>query len=198
MIDDGIGVFPQVFSESFCDAAIRLYEVRKTIAGDNLIRRTSATVTDESVVFGSERSLDCFDSVPVDTDFAPSMIQELNSVFWEHCYKPYADHYSLLRSIATHRFGTVKIQHTRPKEGYHKWHCEHGDIATSRRLAFFILYLNDVEEGGETEFLHQGKRIKPTKGTVVIAPASFTHAHRGNPPLSNDKIVITSWIEFVE
>jgi hypothetical protein len=62
---------------------------------------------------------------------------------------------------------------------------------------FVILYLNDVEEGGETEFLHQGKRIKPTKGTLILAPASYTHAHRGNPPLSNDKIIITSWVEFI-
>jgi len=59
-----------------------------------------------------------------------------------------------------------------------------------------MIYLNDVEEGGETEFLYYARRIKPTQGTLLIWPAYFTHAHRGNPPLSNTKYIITGWIEF--
>jgi len=60
----------------------------------------------------------------------------------------------------------------------------------------WMVYLNDVEEGGETEFLYQHKRLKPEQGTLVIWPASFTHTHRGNPPLSNDKYIVTGWTEF--
>ena len=48
------------------------------------------------------------------------------------------------------------------------------------------LFLNDVEEGGELEFLHQSIRIKPRKGDFVIFLAFFTHLHRGNPPLSDE------------
>tara|TARA_R110000868_G_scaffold16539_1_gene73910 strand:+ start:347 stop:526 length:180 start_codon:yes stop_codon:yes gene_type:complete len=59
-----------------------------------------------------------------------------------------------------------------------------------------MLYLNDVEEGGETELLYQSRRIKPQKGTLTMFPASFTHTHRGNPPLSNDKYIVTGWVEF--
>jgi hypothetical protein len=61
---------------------------------------------------------------------------------------------------------------------------------------FVIIYLNDVEDGGETEFIYQSTRVKPKKGTVVIAPSSFTHTHRGNPPLNGEKYIFTSWIEF--
>lgn len=31
---------------------------------------------------------------------------------------------------------------------------------------------------------------------MVIAPAGFTHSHRGNIPLSSDKFIATSWIMF--
>ena len=58
-----------------------------------------------------------------------------------------------------------------------------------------MMYLNDVDDGGETEFLYQKKRIRPKQGRVLIFPAGFTHTHRGNPPLSGDKYILTSWLE---
>ena len=60
----------------------------------------------------------------------------------------------------------------------------------------FMFYLNDVTEGGETEFLYQKCRFKPEKNTLLVWPSQFTHIHRGNPPLSNDKYIITGWIEY--
>ena len=56
-----------------------------------------------------------------------------------------------------------------------------------------MIYLNDVEEGGETEFLYQKMRIKPTKNTCLLWPGSFTHLHRGLPPLSGSKFILTGW-----
>ena len=59
-----------------------------------------------------------------------------------------------------------------------------------------MLYLNTVEEGGETEFLYQSVRFKPVKNTLLIWPAGYTHTHRGNPPLSNEKYIVTGWVEW--
>jgi hypothetical protein len=66
----------------------------------------------------------------------------------------------------------------------------------SQRLLVFILYLNTIEEGGETEFLYQKKRIQPVEGRLLIWPAGFTHTHRGNPPLKDNKYIVTGWLEF--
>ena len=74
--------------------------------------------------------------------------------------------------------------------------CETGGTATSKRLLAYTIYLNDVEEGGETEFLYYPKRIKAKKGTLCLFPCGFTHTHRGNPPISNIKYIATGWIEF--
>ena len=87
-----------------------------------------------------------------------------------------------------------KIQQTLPGEGYHLWHCE-WDADYSKRVLAYALFLNDVDEGGELEFLHQGIRIKPRKGDFLIWPAYFTHLHRGNPPLDDAKWIVTGWYE---
>ena len=44
----------------------------------------------------------------------------------------------------------------------------------------------------------KGDDEPPKKGTVMICPADFTHTHRGNPPLTADKYIITTWVEFIE
>ena len=59
-----------------------------------------------------------------------------------------------------------------------------------------MVYLNDIEDGGETEFLYQSRRIKPVTGRAVLWPAGYTHTHRGNPPLKDAKYIITGWVEF--
>ena len=84
----------------------------------------------------------------------------------------------------------------RSGEGYHAWHCEDDSRDNATRILTFILYLNDVNEGGETEFLYYPKRIKAEAGKLILWPAGFTHTHRGNPPLSNTKYILTGWVEF--
>jgi len=94
-------------------------------------------------------------------------------------------------------FTNLKIQKTLPTEGYHIWHVEHVKGFENEPRAFvFSIYLNDVEDGGETEFLHQSVRVKPKAGRIVIWPASFPYVHRGNPPLSGEKYILTSWMMF--
>ncbi|MBT1445718.1 2OG-Fe(II) oxygenase [Shewanella sp. JM162201] len=100
-----------------------------------------------------------------------------------------------------YRSGTINIQkYPQGKGGYPHWHSEqfpqHGHNEALHRVVLYMFYLNDVEEGGETEFFYQQRKIKPTRGTMVIAPAGFTHTHRGNVPQSSDKYIATSWVMF--
>jgi len=88
----------------------------------------------------------------------------------------------------------MKVQKTEPNEGYHVWHYENSSQEYAQRVLAWTIYLNDVEEGGETEFLHQSYRAKPKAGKLVLWPAGFTHLHRGNPPLSGTKWLATGWI----
>ena len=99
------------------------------------------------------------------------------------------------------RFGDINMQkYLAGSGGYPYWHSEvypqMPNNEALHRILLFMYYLNDVEVGGETEFYYQNKKVSPKKGTMVIAPAYFTHTHRGNIPISNDKYIITSWVLF--
>jgi len=91
----------------------------------------------------------------------------------------------------------IKIQRTSPGGGYHSWHCENNCYYMSQRYVAWMIYLNDISEGGETEWLYQSMRVQPTEGTVVLWPAGYTHPHRGNPPLSETKYIATGWYELL-
>ena len=34
-------------------------------------------------------------------------------------------------------------------------------------------------------------------GSICLFPASFTHLHRGNPPLTGEKYIITGWLHLI-
>ena len=84
--------------------------------------------------------------------------------------------------------------------GFHHWHSEiyprEQNCETLHRVLLFMFFLNSVTEGGETEFLYQQQKVIPEQGTMVIAPAGFTHTHKGGVPESGDKYIVTSWILF--
>jgi hypothetical protein len=92
------------------------------------------------------------------------------------------------------------IQHYKPKEGYFAWHTERSSniYPYNNRHLVFMTYLNDVDDGGETEFYYQKLKIKAEKGKTVIFPADWTHTHKGITSPTQDKYIITGWYNFVD
>jgi hypothetical protein len=105
----------------------------------------------------------------------------------------------LLKAIF--RPGSINLQKYLVNEGgYPHWHSEiyprDPSADTLHRALLFTVYLNEVPEAGETEFYYQQRKIRPETGSLLIAPAGFTHTHRGNMPIGGDKFIATSWILF--
>ena len=103
--------------------------------------------------------------------------------------------------LSLYRPGYLNMQKYRKGTGgYHHWHSEvyprEQNCETLHRVLLFMFFLNDVREGGQTDFFYQGKSVEPKAGRMVIAPAGFTHTHKGNVPVSSDKYIVTSWILF--
>lgn len=99
------------------------------------------------------------------------------------------------------RSGSINIQkYLAGQGGYPHWHSEvyprdaHGE--TLHRVLLYTIYLNDVPEAGATEFYYQRRVIAPRAGSLLLAPAGFTHTHRGNTPVGGDKYIATSWVLF--
>jgi len=102
-----------------------------------------------------------------------------------------------------YRLGSINIQkYNKGEGGYFYWHSEHYPHPNDphndslHRTLLWMFYLNDVAEGGETEFYFQQASCRPERGALVIAPAGFTHTHRGQMPQSNDKYIFTSWLLY--
>ena len=111
-----------------------------------------------------------------------------------NCFNDYKEQWPFLNTIKGMEIGTFNLQKYSPGGHFSAVHTERGSSSTMHRVLAFMTYLNDVEEGGETEFLHFSKRVQPKTGRIVIWPAGFPYVHRGNPPLSGKKYILTSWM----
>ena len=81
-----------------------------------------------------------------------------------------------------------QIQRTQPND-YYIWHHDQ----TTTRLVTFIWYLNDIKDGGYTEFI-DGTRIQPEAGKLIIFPATWDFLHRGVSPKTETKYLCTGWV----
>jgi len=169
--DNFIGIYTEAVPLAFCN--------------------TLKDYVDKSTLVSNDRGEVKDKRISVDS-FNPEIGDELMQ-FVNNCLLRYTHEYPYLKG-GDYVSGSVNLQKTAPTEGYHAFHSEnHAWRAEGRTLAWMV-YLNNVSEGGETEFLYQKRKVKPSKGTVVIWPAGFTHLHRGNPPMT-DKYIATGWYQ---
>ena len=76
-------------------------------------------------------------------------------------------------------------------DGFYKPHLDFGPGQPRGMSA--LLYLNDVEEGGETYFDHFDVAISPIAGRLVLFPATAPYSHEARPPVSGNKYVLVTW-----
>jgi hypothetical protein len=68
--------------------------------------------------------------------------------------------------------------------------------AVAGRYLVFLWYLNDVAEGGETEFCDLGKKVEARAGRLLMFPPYWMFQHAGLPPRSGDKYILSTYLMF--
>jgi hypothetical protein len=185
---DHIGIYDGYITKDLCDEMILFYnnkdKFNQTLSRIQAENASTLDKNDKAVFLNETNIEDWF------TRFKTLFVN------FDIALKNYLSQTSLseLYSGVNLSYTTFKIQKTLPRQGYHVWHVEHAHRESSKRVLAFTIYLNDVEEGGETEFLHQSARVSPKIGRIVIWPAGYPYVHRGNPPLKGEKYLLTSWI----
>jgi hypothetical protein len=92
-----------------------------------------------------------------------------------------------------------QVQRYEEGHGFYTEHIDGGPFGeTKSRFLAALIYLNDVDEGGETTFTKSGLKIKPEAGKVLIFPSHWLYPHRGEIPLSGHKTIITTFVEQME
>ena len=177
---------------SIYENAITLEDCKKWIEYIDYLRKEGLIVQEnsklherdhETLNFSNDDAYDLTSSDKLVRSFLPSIKKYVDN---------YLQDYSLLGE-SNFLLYDVKAKRIPVAGGFHKWHYENASHESATRRFVVQAYLNTIQEGGETEFLYQNKRIKAVQGTLLIWPAGYTHVHRGNPPIGQDKYILTSW-----
>ena len=213
--------YDNVFSDEHCDYCIDLFESHKedtyqgiTMKGfdpkfkksqDLNLLKLSSIVPE----FEDDKSLPSYEH-HVDKIILPEIYQGIKDCLIKYMrtcmpvpVRPEANLEGMSDEEVWHLFysslsedkSSILLKHYEKNDGRYNWHVDvgSGSWRSNSRMLVTMWYLNDVEEGGETEFKHQDVSIKPKKGSVVIFPAFATHLHRGKMPLSGDKYIGNMW-----
>lgn len=177
----GIFIFDKLIQDSICDNIIDVFEKSKNTKQGEI----GANIVDEKI----KKSLDLALNIELDLELEKNIYKSLDGAFIEM-----ANFYFHLKHFPLHFIG-LQMQKSLKNEGFF---AEHTDISINNkdheRFVAVIAYLNDVIDGGETQFYNPDLKIKPKKGRVIMFPATWQYLHKGCIPVSNDKYVVTTFI----
>jgi hypothetical protein len=127
----------------------------------------------------------------------PKLIAEYGQTL-QQCINAYVGKYQYSASGSFVNEELTNIQYYPPGGGYFNWHAERISSIAPRcnRHLVYMTYLNDVEDGGETEFFYQKIKIKPEKGLTLIWGSDWTFTHRGIVSPTQEKYIVTGWLHF--
>ena len=112
------------------------------------------------------------------------------------CFLDYREDFPYLKDFLKKiTIGPFNLQKYLPGDHFSAIHCERTDLQSLHRIFAWMTYLNTVNEGGETYWVHQDKKIKPEKGLTVFWPADWTHVHHGLTS-PEEKMIATGWISY--
>ena len=67
---------------------------------------------------------------------------------------------------------------------------------SSKRFLVFIMYLSDVEEGGETSIPRYNIKCKPKAGRLLMFPPFWTHPHQGEKVIKGTKYQMMTYLHY--
>lgn len=121
---------------------------------------------------------------------------QMNMMF-ENVYHMYRYDMNLTVLPPHPNFGHVKIK--RYDKGSDDRFLPHVDVTggiNNQRYLAMLLYLNDVDEGGETIFECLDEPIKPERGKCVVFPPLWLYKHQALPAISHSKYSIQTYARY--
>ncbi len=111
---------------------------------------------------------------------------------------------SIMNIPVEHGEGLHILKYTPGQEykAHYDYFAEHSRAAENNRISTLVMYLNDVEEGGETFFPKLNLSIAPKKGSAVYFEYFYNDKslneltlHGGAPVIKGEKWVATQWMK---
>ena len=175
-------------NESVCKDIINFFEQNESLqkegeilGGKNLKSKKTTDITINPNKLKNEK-FKCFNTY----------INELHK-----CYVDYQAQWPFLKGLIKDvDIGSFNVQKYTKGDHFSKIHTERSGLNSLHRVFAWMTYLNNVEDGGTTNFAHYDMKVKPEIGKTLIWPAEWTHAHSGEILNSGVKYIITGWMHF--
>lgn len=103
----------------------------------------------------------------------------------------YARQYAQESNIDFTHMESISMLEYLAGDGFYKPHTDFGPEMP--RAISAVLYLNDVEEGGETHFDQFDLTISPMEGRLILFPSGHPYSHEARSPISGNKYVLVTW-----
>jgi len=171
---------------NLCDQIVENFKASQSVVDGRVINADGSHVVNKKAKISID--LDFSKEVGKDSEMDRSLFSLVNLAF-----QRYVERFSVLKVFSIYDTGYFLTRYEKG-QGFYDWHIDAGNDATINRLFSCLIYLNTVEEGGETEFFYQKVSIKPVRGRMVLFPAAWTHLHRGTAPVSGDKYIMTTFL----
>ncbi|OMC84025.1 2OG-Fe(II) oxygenase [Viridibacillus sp. FSL H8-0123] len=110
---------------------------------------------------------------------------------------------SIMNVPVEHGEGLHILKYTVSQEykAHYDFFAENSEAANNNRISTLVMYLNDVEEGGETFFPKLNLSVSPKRGMAVYFEYFYQDAslneltlHGSEPVIKGEKWVATQWI----
>lgn len=112
-------------------------------------------------------------------------------------------------TVAKSHFEPMQVIHYNVGESYALHHdmLDKENHLSGPRIFTFLVYLNDVEEGGETHFPYLDLTVKPKKGKALFWPNVYDHdpnlidkrtAHEARAVVKGEKFVGNVWLHLYD
>lgn len=189
---------------------IGLYPADRCVAGAIEIYNNIIDYSDEIIAVAEQmnrwRDATVFSSnnnTEVNIDIRSNKILDVN--YDEQTSHPIFDEMNnivrdyLLEYAENYKVGFKKIEPTQIlKYSMGEEYQSHYDTGpTYPRVISALLYLNDVNYGGETEFTYFNLKVIPRAGRLVIFPSNYAYTHMAHPPTFGHKYVAVFWTQEI-
>jgi hypothetical protein len=176
-------------NDKLCNEIIKFFEENKSM------QRIGITTT------GYDPKLKkTTDMVIQPSDLKNKKYSLFNSYFnlLKDCFLDYKNQYPFLKHKFFNRthIGNFNVQKYNSGDHFSHLHSERVSLDSLHRLFAWMTYLNNVDDGGTTNFEYYDIKVKPEIGKTLIWPSEWTHVHAGEILKSGTKYIVTGWMHF--
>ena len=196
-----IEIYENVLSDEECKYVIDFMNKENVLIEGKVNKGEGAVVCkDDKESFDISMNID--DLLPNHLDQKYYEIyKKVNKIILDNLFKYFKEYkkaHPQLNKIKTWRLHEkYNLQKYFPNQGFKKLHCEVMNERSVLRIGAWMIYLNDLDDGG-TYFDNYDLSVSAVRGRLVIWPSYWTHFHRGIISTTQTKYIATGWLRFVK